>query len=406
MIRFLSENARWLGAGFLLTYGSSFGQTWFIALFAGAIQTEHGLSAGDWGGLYTLATLSAAALMFWRGSLADTVPLSRLAPLMALVFAAAAAGMALTHNVIVLALCVFALRFCGQGMFSHVAMTAMGRWFAATRGRAVAISGLGHPAGEMTLSIVAVLTIAAVGWRPAWGLTAAVIALGLAPALWLLLRDDRAPRGSITATGQPGLHGRHWTRRDALRHWFFPALLPVLLTPGFIGTVVFFQQVHTADVKGWNLVDMAPGYTAFATTTVVAAFAAGWAADRFGPARLLPLLLVPMGIGTALIGPAENVAAWYVALAVIGVTQGMASALWGALLPAVYGTRNLGSIRSLATTVMVIATAIGPGITGALIDAGIDFPSQSLFLGAWCIGLSALCWLIARRLAAETRVPA
>jgi len=406
MVRFLSENRRWLGAGFLLTYASSFGQTWFIALFAGAIQTEHGLSAGDWGGLYTLATLCAAGLMFWRGALADTVPLSRLAPVTALVFAAAALGMALTHSVVVLGLCVFALRFCGQGMFGHIAMTAMGRWFAATRGRAVAISGLGHPAGEMTLSIVSVLTIAAIGWRPAWGLTATVIAFGVAPALWLLLRDDRAPRGSVAATALPGLHGRHWTRTDALRHWLFPALLPVLLTPGFIGTVVFFQQVHVAEVKGWSLVDMAPGYTAFATTTVLASFAAGWAVDRFGPARLLPLLLVPMGIGTALIGPADGVAAWYVALGVIGVTQGMANALWGAILPAIYGTRNLGSIRSLATTVMVISTAIGPGVTGALIDAGIDFPAQSLFLGAWCIGLSVLCALIARRLVAELHAPA
>lgn len=403
MRSFLAQNLRWLGAGFLLTYASSFGQTWFIALFAGAIQTRHGLGAGDWGGLYTLATLSAAGLMLWRGSLADTMPLSRLAPLTALVFAAAAAGMALAPNIAVLGLCLFVLRFCGQGMFSHIAMTAMGRWFAATRGRAVAISGLGHPGGEMTLSIVTVLAIAAVGWQATWGLTAAVIAAGVAPALWLLLRHDRAPQGSADAAAQPGLRGHHWTRADALRHWLFPALLPVLLTPGFVGTVVFFQQVHTAGVKGWSLLDMAPGYTAFATTTVVAAFAAGWAADRFGPARLLPLLLVPMGIGTALIGPAEQVTAWYAALAVIGVTQGMSSALWGVLLPAVYGTRNLGSIRSLATTVMVVATAIGPGITGVLIDRGVDFPTQSLYLGAWCLALAGVCTLIARRLVAEQR---
>ena len=403
MTRFLTENLRWLGAGFLLTYGSSFGQTWFIALFAGAIQTRHGLSAGDWGGLYSLATLSAAGLMLWRGSLADTVALSRLAPLTALVFAAAAAGMALAPNIVVLGVCVFALRFCGQGMFTHIAMTAMGRWFAATRGRAVAISGLGYPASEMTLSVVAVLVIAAIGWQAAWMATAAVIAAGVAPALWLLLRHDRAPQGSAGAAATPGLHARHWTRADALGHWLFPALLPVLLTPGFVGTVVFFQQVHTAGVKGWSLLDMAPGYTAFATTTVMAAFAAGWAADRFGPARILPVLLVPMGIGTALIGPAEHVTAWYVALGVIGATQGMSSTLWGVLLPAVYGTRHLGAIRSLATTVMVVSTAIGPALTGVLIDRGIDFPTQSLFLGAWCLGLAALCTLIARRLVAEQR---
>lgn len=175
-----------------------------------------------------------------------------------------------------------------------------------------------------------------------------------------------------------------------------PALLPILLTPGFIGTVVFFHQVHLADVKGWSLAAMAPGYSAFAVMTVVSSVVAGWAADRFGSQRLLPLFLIPMGIGIALVGPAEHVAAWYLALGIIGITQGMASALWGVLLPHVYGTRHLGSIRSMTSTVMVISTAIGPGITGVLIDSGIDFPTQSLFMGGWCLCLSFACVIIQR----------
>ena len=180
-----------------------------------------------------------------------------------------------------------------------------------------------------------------------------------------------------------------------------PALLTVLLTPGFISTVVFFQQVHIAEVKGWTLVQMAPGYSAFATATVASALAAGWTADRFGAQRLLSALLIPMGLGVALIGPADGVVAWWVALGVIGITQGIASAMWGVLLPVAYGTRHLGSIRSLATTVMVVATAIGPGITGMLIDRGIDFPTQSLFMGAWCFALTLGCLLIDRRLTRE-----
>ncbi len=223
----------------------------------------------------------------------------------------------------------------------------------------------------------------------------------MTPLLWVLLRNDRSPKGHTDAVVGVGLMGRQWQRRDAARHWLLPALLPVLLTPGFIGTVVFFHQVHIAEVKGWALVDMAPGYSAFATTTVGSAFLAGWAADRFGPQKLLSVLLLPMGLGVALIAPAEQVVAWYVALGVIGITQGTASALWGVLLPVVYGTRHLGSIRSLAMTIMVISTAIGPGITGILIDRGIDFPTQSIFMGAWCILLGLGCVLIDRRLTRE-----
>jgi sugar phosphate permease len=403
MMDFLRTNLRWLAAGFLLTFASAFGQTWFISLFAGSIKAEYGLTDGAWGSLYTVATLSAAALMFRYGSVADTVPLSRLAPIVAGAFALAALGMAGTGSVWLLGLSVLVLRFCGQGMFSHIAMTAMGRWFVARRGRAVSIASLGHPAGEVVLPILAVLLIAALGWRSTWLVVAAVLVLVVAPMLWLLLRDDRSPQGDAGGTTVAGLSGRHWGRRDAARHWLLPALLPVLLTPGFIGTVVFFHQVHIADVKGWTLVQMAPGYSAFATATVASAFAAGWAADRFGAPRLLSVLLVPLGIGITLIAPASEVVAWWVALGVMGVTQGTASALWGVLLPVAYGTRHLGSIRSLATTITVVSTAIGPGITGLLIDRGVDFPTQSLFMGAWCFALTIGCVLIDRRLTRELR---
>ncbi|MBM9594773.1 MFS transporter [Roseitranquillus sediminis] len=307
MLLFLRDNLRWLSAGFLLTFASGFGQTWFISLFAGFIKDEHGLTDGSWGGLYTIATLSAAALMFWRGSMADSVRIERLAPATALVFAAAAMAMAFVQSLWLLGITIFLLRFCGQGMFTHIAMTAMGRWFHARRGRAVSITNLGHPAGEILVPLLAVLAIGTIGWHATWAAVAAILALIIVPLLLWMLSQDRTARGATGASELPGLSGRHWGRREAARHWLLPALLPIILTPGFIGTVVFFHQVHVAETKGWALAAMAPGYTAFAVSAVVAALAAGWAADRFGAHRLLPALLVPMGIGVAIIGPAEQV---------------------------------------------------------------------------------------------------
>lgn len=401
MIEFLRSNIRWLCAGLLLTFTSAFGQTWFISLFAMFIKERHGLTDGSWGSLYTIATLSAAAMMFWRGSLADSVPLSRLAPAVALIFAAAAVGMAWSPSLLILGIALFLLRFCGQGMFSHIAMTAMGRWFEARRGQAVSITNLGHPAGEILVPLLVVVLIGTIGWQSTWLIAAAVLCLVVAPLLAVLLSEGRAPVAHAVQGVRPGLMGRQWRRRDAARHWLLPALLPVLLTPGFIATVIFFHQAHVAQVKGWTLAEMAPGYTAFGLSTVTAAFASGWAADRFGAIRLLPMLLLPMGVGVSLIGPAESVAGWYLALAVVGVTQGMAGSLWGVLFPVLYGTAHLGAIRSLATTIMVISTAIGPGLTGILIDAGVDFPTQSLFLGLWCAAMVVLCWIIAARVRSD-----
>ncbi len=401
MLRFLLDNLRWLVAGFLLTFASACGQTWFISLSAGAIKQEYGLSDGSWGGLYTLATLASAALMFWQGSVVDRISPRLVAIGTAGGFAAAAAGIAAGRSVWLLGCSLFLLRFCGQGMFGHIAMTAIGRWFVAQRGRAVAIANLGYPASEILLAAPAILTINTLGWRSLWAAAAALLLLAVAPLIGWLLAGSRTPQTIAAQQEQTGLGGRHWQRREAVRHWLLPALLPTLLTPGFMGTVLFFQQTNIASVKGWSLVAMAPGFTCFAVAGVIASFSAGWAVDRFGGQRLLPVLLLPIGLGMAVIGPAGHVAFWYVSLALMGVTMGMASALWGAFLPTLYGTRHLGAIRSLSTTIMVFSTAIGPGLTGLLIDQGVDVPTQCLALAAWCFVVSAGSLVIKQRLTRE-----
>lgn len=404
MMSFFLTNFRWLATGFLFTFASSFGQTWFISLFAGDIRAAHGLSNGQWGTLYTVATLSSAALLFSRGALVDTMRLSRLALGISLLFGVAAATMALSGGVVMLGVAVFLLRFCGQGMFPHMAVTSMGRWFHATRGRAVAIASLGHPLGEAVLPLVFVALIGVLGWQATWGVAAGVIVLIVTPLAMLLLAQDRQPSGEVASVeSSAGLNGDHWTRGGIVRHWLFWAILPLILTPPFIGTVLFFQQANIAEVKGWTLAQMAPGYVFWASVSVVSGLVAGWACDRFGPERLLPVLLIPLGIALFLLGPASAHQVWFAVLAIGGMSMGAANAFLGAFLPRVYGTRHLGAVRSLQTVIMVVSTAIGPGITGVLIDAGVSFPVQGIALAVWCIALSAAMVPVSLRLSREMR---
>ncbi|MEM8742214.1 MAG: MFS transporter, partial [Pseudomonadota bacterium] len=325
----------------MLTFASSFGQTWFISLFAGEIKAAHGLSDGDWGGIYTLATLGSAALLLARGGLADTVPPHRLAPMIALVFAAVAVGMALHQALWLLVLLVFGLRFCGQGMMGHIAMTAMGRWFVASRGRAVAVASLGYALGEMVLPPLVVLATGLIGWRETWGVVALLLALGLAPFFAWVLARPRVPQGA-EATGEapPGLAGRHWSRAEVLRSRVFLALMPGMVLPSFIGTVAVFHQVHLGETKGWALIEMAPAFMPYAAIAIVTSLATGLIADRFGPERLLPVYLLPLAAGCVVIALGPGIAAWYLGLATMGLAMGMANTLWGALLPRIWGTRH------------------------------------------------------------------
>lgn len=398
-LTFIAENARWLAAGALLSFCSSFGQTFFIALSGPALRDELGLSHGAWGGVYTLGTVAAAAMLTLSGGLADRFRIRILAALTLLLLAAASASMALVDGVVALTVVVFALRLLGQGWCSHLAFTAMGRWFNAQRGRAVAFAAMGFSLGEATLPIIFVKASAALGWRGTWIAFAVLLILAIAPLLWLLSRE-RTPRQLAETDATPGMMGLHWTRAQALRHWTFWALAPGLLAPPFIGTAVFFHHAHLAQVKGWSLTTVAAAFPAYSLATVLCSFAAAWAVDRFGARRLLPFYQAPLGAGVLLMALWDAPAAVFAGFALLGVTQGAAVAVLGALWPEVYGTRHIGAIRGTAVSMMVVATAAGPGLTGALLDAGAGIEGQLAGLSLWALAACAFYWVLAARIRA------
>jgi MFS family permease len=383
-----------------MTFASSFGQTYFISLFGAEIRTEFALSDGAFGGLYTLGTLASAATLTMAAGLTDRFRARAVALVVIALYAAICVAMARVHGPVMLALVIFGLRFCGQGMMSQIAMTAMGRWFRARRGRAVALAGLGYSAAEAALPAIGVLLMGWLGWRGVWWIAAGFLLLIVAPTLLRLLAEERTP-GQWAADGaSPGLGGRHWTRADALRHWLFWPITVGVLGPPLIGTALFFQQARLAEAKGWSLVSVATAYPAYAAITVCVSFLAGWLIDRFGARRFLPVYQLPMAAGCFLLSASESLWVIWAVFALFGVAQGFAVSLLGALWPELYGTRHIGAIRGLAVSAMVFATALGPGLTGLLLDFGIGLEAQFAGFGVLqlgvCGGFAALAVAAAR----------
>ncbi|MEM7693535.1 MAG: MFS transporter [Pseudomonadota bacterium] len=398
---FYVRNAWWLGAGGLLTFASSFGQTYFIGLFAGEFRATFGLSNGEWGTLYTVATVASAAVLMFAGKLADTVPLARLTGGILVAYALAALLVSVAPHVAILCLGLAALRFCGQGMMGLIAMTAMARWFAANRGRAVAIVILGMPVGEALFPFLAVASIAAFGAAATWQMAALFIAAIVLPLALILLSRQRVPLGEGAGADTVGLHGRHWTRRDVLSHWSIWALLPGILASPFIGTCIFFHQVHVAEVRGFDLATMTLAFPLYAIVTVSTTLVTGAVIDRIGVVRLLPIMLLPLAAAVTVLALPGGIIIWFLTLAGTGLSQGIVVTMMGALWPTLYGTRAIGSVKAIFSASMVFSTALGPGITGLIIDAGITFPAQAGWLAVWCIVMSALFAVIAPKLAAQ-----
>jgi MFS family permease len=373
----------------LLAFSSSYGQTFFIAAFAGQIRTDYQLSHGEWGAIYTVATLMSAAVMFSAGGLTDRYRVRTVGALTLSMLAVACVAMALAWNVASLIVAVFALRLFGQGMASHTAVVGAARWFVATRGKALAITVMGVALGEAILPIGAVTAMSVLPWRSLW-LLAAAAALAAALLLALMLSIERTPQSMPETSQSTGMSGRHWTRKEAFSHPLMWLTLPLVLAPPVFNTALFFQQVHVAEVKGISHVAFVGLFPVYVAASILFMALSGWAVDRWGATRLLPLYGVPFALGFLVLAMTDGWAGIFVAMLTLGAAQGAHSTIPTAFWAESWGTRNIGSIRAGLSAIMVFGTALGPLGSGFMIDLGMNFAVQSFGIAAWMAVAAAL----------------
>ena len=379
---FIRSNIAWLLAGFILALSSSFGQTFFISIFAGKIQAYFNLSHVDWGSIYMIGTLASATVMIWAGTSSDIFRARSIGVLVLFGLSLSTLLMAVNPIVWLLPFLVFLLRFLGQGMLPHISSVSMSRWFVSQRGKALAISNTGYALGEASLPVLFTVLMLSYHWQILW-VVASVFCFLMVPLIWVLLKNERTPQSLAEEVVAFGLLGKSWSRKEVISHPLFWFMLPALIGPSACVTSFFFQQVYFAEIKGWTHLQLVALFPIYTLVAIVFNLVSGWALDKFGLDRILPIYQIPWVFAFILFYFVSTQLGLALGLCFLAISAGANSTLPTAFWAEYYGTQFLGTIKALGTAIMVLGSAIGPGMTGFLIDWGFGIEKQYLIFGLY-----------------------
>ena len=379
---FIRSNIAWLLAGFILALNSSFGQTFFISIFAGKIQAYFNLSHGDWGSIYMIGTLASAVIMIWAGTSSDIFRARSIGVFVLVGLSLSTLLMALNPAVWLLPFIVFLLRFLGQGMLPHISSVSMSRWFVSQRGKALAISNTGYALGEALLPVLFTILMLSYHWQHLW-IFASVFCFLTVPLIWVLLRNERTPQSLAKEVIAFGMLGKSWSRKEVIRHPLFWFMLPALIGPSACTTSFFFQQVYFAEIKGWTHLQLVALFPIYTLVAIIFNLVSGWALDKFGLDRIIPFYQIPLVFAFILFYFVSTQLGLALGLCFLAISAGANSTLPTAFWAEYYGTKFLGTIKALGTAIMVLGSAIGPGVTGYLIDWGFGIENQYFIFGLY-----------------------
>ena len=375
---FLKGNLRKVSFGWLLTFLSSFGQTFLISLYVPEVIRSFEISEGAFGGIYAGCTLAASFIMLTVGHTVDHKPVKNVTAFTILCLALASILLGFSYHIVFLIIALIGLRLTGQGLLSHISMTIISKYYDKNRGKALSISSLGYSVGEAVFPIAISLIIAWFDWR-----TAAIVSGGalLLYLIRLKFTDLAAFDEQLTETGKPSTFSLLKDYKNVVFDKKFMVMVPASFILGFSSTAIFFYQYVFVENKGWSVQLYATFFTVYAATRFLFSLFGGLWVDKFTAKVLFRYYLIPMAIGLIPFALMNSIMGAFIFLVLAGITTGVAGTVKTSIIAEIYGTEKLGAIRSVFTMFMVVSTALGPLIVGLLIDAGVSFSTIMLLIG-------------------------
>tara|TARA_Y100000590_G_scaffold175568_1_gene200610 strand:- start:874 stop:2082 length:1209 start_codon:yes stop_codon:yes gene_type:complete len=359
--------------GFIFTFFSSFGQSFFLGLFNSSIRDALNISHGQFGSIYASATLLSSFILIWLGKKIDEINIFKFACLVAILLSFSCFFFSKISSIIILFFSIFLMRFSGQGMMSHTATTTVSRYFTKSRGKALSTIWFGLSSAEFILPVFIIFLLTSIDWRNIWISISIIVILFLPFISFILVRklnfDSRESSGELEADNE---NIKSWKRKDVLKDYRFYILGFNMLAMPWITTGIFVYQSFILSSKEWGPFVIAKSFMAYSVLSVITLFISGFLIDKFTSRKILIYMNIPLLLSLVVIILFNNPNISFLFLGLIGISNGLANVLGSSTWAEIYGVRYIGSIKALTTALMVFSTAFGTALFGFLIDKGFS----------------------------------
>ena len=390
--------------GFIFTFFSSFGQSFFLGLFNSSIRETLSITHGQFGSIYASATLLSSFVLIWVGKKIDDINISRFALFVILLLSFSSFLFSKISSVVFLFIAIFLMRFSGQGMMSHTATTTISRYFTKSRGKALSAGWFGLSSAEFILPVLIVYLLTIYQWQSIW-ISISIIAIIFLPiASFFLVREiNFESRETTEDENSFSIKIKDWKRTEVIKDYRFYIICANMLAMPWIATGTFVYQSFILESKNWGPFILAQSFMVYSIMTVGTLFVAGFLIDKFTSRKLLIFINIPLLFSVFVIIFFDNPISAFFFLGLIGITNGFANVLGSSTWAEIYGVKYIGSIKALTTALMVFATAFGTALFGVLIDRGFSI-EQIAVISSVYISISLISLLLIRNKLNPTKI--
>jgi predicted MFS family arabinose efflux permease len=384
--------------GFIFTFFSSFGQSYFLGLFNSSIREALSITHGQFGSIYASATLCSSLLLIWVGKKIDDVNIFKFAFFVIILLSFACFFFSRITSVFLLFIAIFLMRFSGQGMMSHTASTTISRYFTKTRGRALSISWFGLSSAEFIMPVLMVYLLTFIDWQNLWLIFSISVLIILPIASFLLIKNLNLDSREANDENIEEVEIKQWKRREVIKDYRFYIISSNMLAMPWIftGFAVFQSFVQTS--KGWGPYVIAQSFMSYSALSVLTLFLSGFLIDKFTSRKLLIYMNIPLLLSVIVLFFFDTPVTAFIFLGLVGISNGFANILGSSTWAELYGVKYLGSIKALTTALMVFATAFGTALFGYLIDIGFTVGDIAVVSGTYIFISLILLFLVRKKL--------